>query len=102
MSVKPIGASKIKTAAVVRLAVLVCATRPGQTAALEVSYAPRITHDRDTVRAIIARRKLNEEQREAADALMDQYMAAFGDFAGTPLGQAGAPRAHAGGEAYVG
>jgi hypothetical protein len=30
---------------------------------------------------------MNEEQRAAADALMDQYMAALGDFAGTPLGQ---------------
>jgi hypothetical protein len=42
------------------------------------------------VRAIITRRKLNEEQRAAADALMDQYLSALGDFAGTPLGVAGA------------
>jgi hypothetical protein len=44
---------------------------------------------------------MNEEQRAAADALMDQYMAALGDFAGTPLGQAGADRMR-GGEAYAG
>jgi uncharacterized protein (UPF0335 family) len=58
-------------------------------------------YDRDTVRSIVARRKLTEEQREAADALMDQYMSALGDFAGTPLGQAGADRMR-GGEAYAG
>jgi uncharacterized protein (UPF0335 family) len=46
-------------------------------------------YDRDTVRAIVARRKLTREQREAADALMDQYMSALGDFAGTALGEAG-------------
>jgi uncharacterized protein (UPF0335 family) len=45
-------------------------------------------YDRDTVRALVARRKLSEEQREAADALMDQYRSALGDFASTPLGEA--------------
>lgn len=49
-------------------------------------------YDRDTVRALVKRRKLTAEQREAVDALMDQYMSALGDFAGTPLGQAGADR----------
>jgi hypothetical protein len=57
--------------------------------------------DRDTVRAIIARRKLSEEQRAAADALMNQYMSALGDYASTPLGQAGKP-AQRGGEAHAG
>jgi uncharacterized protein (UPF0335 family) len=47
-------------------------------------------YDRDTVRAIVRRRKLTEEQRETADALMDQYQSALGDFADTPLGEAGA------------
>jgi uncharacterized protein (UPF0335 family) len=37
------------------------------------------------VRAIVRHRKLNEEQRAAADALMDEYMSALGDYAGTPL-----------------
>ena len=46
---------------------------------------------RDTVRALVRRRKLTAEQREAADALMDQYRSALGDFAGTPLGQDGSP-----------
>jgi hypothetical protein len=32
---------------------------------------------------------------------MDQYISALGDFAGTPLGQAGADRMR-GGEAYAG
>lgn len=45
-------------------------------------------YDRDTVRALVARRKLTLEQREAADALMDQYRSALGDFASTPLGEA--------------
>jgi uncharacterized protein (UPF0335 family) len=45
-------------------------------------------YDRDTVRALVTRRKLSEEQREAADALMDQYRSALGDFASTPLGEA--------------
>lgn len=49
-------------------------------------------YDRDTVRAIIASRKMTAEQRETADALLDQYMSALGDFAGTPLGIAGADR----------
>jgi uncharacterized protein (UPF0335 family) len=49
-------------------------------------------YDRDTVRGIVARRKLTAEQRETADALMDQYRSALGDFAGTPLGEAGADR----------
>jgi uncharacterized protein (UPF0335 family) len=47
-------------------------------------------YDRDTVRAIIRDRKMTQEQREAAAALMDQYTSALGDFAGTPLGVAGA------------
>jgi hypothetical protein len=53
------------------------------------------------VRAIITRRKLTEEQFAAADALMDQYTSALGDYASTPLGQAGADRMR-GGEAYAG
>ena len=44
------------------------------------------------MREIARKRKLTAEQREAADALMDQYMSALGDFADTPLGQAGADR----------
>jgi len=52
-------------------------------------------YDRDTVREIVSRRKLTMEQREAADALMDQYLSALGNFASTPLGQAGADRMRA-------
>ena len=48
------------------------------------------------MRAIITRRKLTEEQRAAADALMDQYLSALGDYASTPLGQAGVDRALSG------
>lgn len=47
-------------------------------------------YNRDTVRAIVAIRKLSAEERAAADALMEEYMAALGSFAGTPLGRAGA------------
>jgi uncharacterized protein (UPF0335 family) len=56
-------------------------------------------YDRDTVRAIVKRRKLTEEQREAADALLEQYLAALGDFATTALGEAGASRMR--GEAWT-
>jgi hypothetical protein len=44
-------------------------------------------------------------QREIADALMDEYLSALGDFAGTPLGVAGADRMRGqtfSGEAYAG
>jgi hypothetical protein len=59
-------------------------------------------YDRDTVRDIIRNRKLTADQRETAAALMDQYMSALGDFAGTPLGVAGADRVRGGGEALCG
>jgi uncharacterized protein (UPF0335 family) len=49
-------------------------------------------YDRDTVRALVARRKLTAEQLEAADALMDQYRSALGEFVNTELGQAGLGR----------
>ena len=49
-------------------------------------------YDRDTIRALVRRRKLTPEQRDTADALMDQYTSALGDFVGTPLGIAGADR----------
>jgi uncharacterized protein (UPF0335 family) len=48
--------------------------------------------DRDTVRAIVARRKLTVEQREVADMLMAEYSQALGDYRTTPLGQAMAPK----------
>jgi hypothetical protein len=38
-------------------------------------------------------------QREIADALMDEYLSALGEFAGAPLGLAGADRMR--GEAYA-
>jgi hypothetical protein len=44
---------------------------------------------------------MNEEQQAAA-ALMDQYVSALGDFAGTPLGVAGADRMRGASEAYAG
>ncbi|MGH6836935.1 MAG: GapR family DNA-binding domain-containing protein [Methylocella sp.] len=56
-------------------------------------------YNRGTVGAIIERRKLTAEERDTADALMDQYMAALGDFAGTPLGEAGAGRVR--GEVHI-
>lgn len=49
-------------------------------------------YDRDTVRDIVRRRKMTTGQRQAAAALMDQYLSALGDFADTPLGQSGAER----------
>ena len=52
-------------------------------------------YNRDTVRAIVNRRKLTVEQRVAADALIAEYSSALGDYASTPLGQAMAPSAGA-------
>jgi uncharacterized protein (UPF0335 family) len=49
-------------------------------------------YDRRTVRQLVARRKLTAEQREANDALMAEYTQALGEFAGTPLGEAMAPK----------
>jgi uncharacterized protein (UPF0335 family) len=49
-------------------------------------------YDRDTVREIVRKRKLTVEQRQAAAALLDQYLSALGDFASSPLGQAWADR----------
>lgn len=48
--------------------------------------------DRKTVQEIVRRRKLTTEQRQNAAALLDMYLSAIGDFADTPLGQAGADR----------
>jgi uncharacterized protein (UPF0335 family) len=47
-------------------------------------------YDRKTVQEIVKRRKLTTEQRQNAAALLDMYLSAIGDFADTPLGQAGA------------
>lgn len=56
-------------------------------------------YDRKTVQEIVKRRKLTLEQRQNAAALLDMYLSALGDFADTPLGQAGAARM---GEAHAG
>lgn len=48
--------------------------------------------DAATVRAIVKRRAMDPEKRVTMDELMDQYQSALGDFAETPLGQAGADR----------
>jgi uncharacterized protein (UPF0335 family) len=47
-------------------------------------------YDRKAVQEIVRRRKLTTEQRQNAAALLDMYLSALGDFADTPLGQAGA------------
>jgi uncharacterized protein (UPF0335 family) len=47
-------------------------------------------YDRKTVQEIVKRRKLTAEQRQNSAALLDMYLSALGDFADTPLGQAGA------------
>jgi hypothetical protein len=52
------------------------------------------------VRELVRKRKLTEEQLAAANALMEEYLSALGDYAGTPLGQAGADRMR--GEAHPG
>jgi hypothetical protein len=45
-----------------------------------------------TLRTIIKRRAMDPYERANADAMLDMYMAALGEFADTPLGQAGAER----------
>ena len=47
-------------------------------------------YDTKTLRAIIKRRAMDPNERDTADALLDMYMAALGDFASSPLGRAGA------------
>ncbi|MGH6822585.1 MAG: DUF2312 domain-containing protein [Methylocella sp.] len=49
-------------------------------------------YDAPTVRAIIKRRAMDPDKRATMDALMDEYIAALGNFAATPLGEAGADR----------
>ena len=52
----------------------------------------RAGYDVATVRAIVKRRAADTDKIHAMDELMDEYMAALGDFLSTPLGQAGADR----------
>jgi uncharacterized protein (UPF0335 family) len=57
-------------------------------------------YDAATVRTIIKRRAMDPDKRYTVDQLLDLYMTALGDFAETPLGQAGAERIR-GGEVRV-
>ena len=52
----------------------------------------RAGYDVPTVRAIVKRRAEDTAKRHAMDELIDEYMAALGDFLSTPLGQAGADK----------
>jgi uncharacterized protein (UPF0335 family) len=49
-------------------------------------------YDTATVRAIVKRRAVDPEKRATADDLLAEYMSALGDFASTPLGEAGVDR----------
>jgi uncharacterized protein (UPF0335 family) len=49
-------------------------------------------YDAPTIRAIVKRRAADPEERHAKEMLLDMYLAALGDFASTPLGEAGADR----------
>lgn len=49
-------------------------------------------YDQKTLQTIIRRRAMDADKRDAADALLEMYSAALGDFASTPLGTAGADR----------
>ena len=44
----------------------------------------------DEVREIVRRRKMPAERRQERAAILNMYLSALGDFADTPLGQAGA------------
>lgn len=48
--------------------------------------------DPKTLRTIIKRRAMDPEKLDIANAMLDMYLAALGDFADTPLGVAGADR----------
>lgn len=49
----------------------------------------------DAVREIIKIRSQDKDKRKQLQDTIEMYLAALGDFAGTPLGQAGAPAAAA-------
>jgi uncharacterized protein (UPF0335 family) len=49
-------------------------------------------YDTVTVRSIVKQRAMDADKRHAMEALMDEYLAALGDLADTPLGMAGADR----------
>ena len=44
------------------------------------------------MRAIVKRRGMDPEKRATQDDLLNEYLSALGDFATTPLGEAGADR----------
>jgi uncharacterized protein (UPF0335 family) len=52
----------------------------------------QVGYARDEVREIVKRRKMTAEQRQERAATLDMYLSALGDFADSPLGQAGAER----------
>jgi len=41
---------------------------------------------------VVARRKKNAAEVQETEALLEMYLSALGDYASTPLGQAGAER----------
>lgn len=47
--------------------------------------------DKKIIRKVVALRKLDKAERDEQAALLEVYLNAVGDFASTPLGQAGAP-----------
>jgi uncharacterized protein (UPF0335 family) len=48
-------------------------------------------YNRDTVRAIVAERKLSAEECDLARARMAEYQSALGEYSNTPLGRAMRP-----------
>jgi uncharacterized protein (UPF0335 family) len=56
-------------------------------------------YDAATVRTIIKRRATEPDKRQLMDELLDLYAAALGDFASTPLGEAGAEAVRSGARA---
>ena len=53
-------------------------------------------YDRDTVREMVRLRNLPPDKRRLGKDLLEEYQAALGDFAFTPLGEAGADRMRSG------
>jgi uncharacterized protein (UPF0335 family) len=50
----------------------------------------RAGYDVPTVRAIVKERAMDADKKRTRNELIEEYTAALGDFASTPLGQAGA------------
>lgn len=59
------------------------------------SEAKSAGFDTKIIRKVIARRKMDEADRQEQEALLENYLHAIGDLKGTPLGEASRPQVKA-------